>query len=138
MDVLTRIWEDLISRIGGPMSLRLFLQPAMALFLAFATVSRTRARAAPPIFGRFSQIRRLGVIFCTKGGRRWSKFFVMAIVIDGIYQFIVCRWFYPGEAIITALILAFVPYLLIRGPVNRIARLWKYEAPTFERESLRK
>ena len=62
----------------------------------------------------------------------------MAIVIDGIYQFIVCRWFYPGEAIITALILAFVPYLLIRGPVNRIARLWKYEVPMFERESLRK
>src|SRR5438093_11485921 len=138
MDVLTRIWEDLISRIGGRCRWCFFANLPGCFFLAFATVSRTRARAAPPIFGRFSQIRRLGVIFCTKGGRRWSKFFVMAIVIDGIYQFIVCRWFYPGEAIITALILAFVPYLLIRGPVNRIARLWKYEAPTFERESLRK
>ena len=30
--------------------------------------------------------------------------------------------FYPGEALIVALLLAFVPYLLIRGPAARIAR----------------
>jgi hypothetical protein len=32
--------------------------------------------------------------------------------------------FYPGEALIVALLLAFVPYLLIRGPAERIARRW--------------
>ena len=47
---------------------------------------------------------------------------VIAIVMDVIYQFIVFRWLYPVEAIDTAFILAFVPYPLIRGPVNRIAR----------------
>ena len=39
-----------------------------------------------------------------------------------IYQFIEQRWVYPGEAVLVAIILAIVPYLLIRGPVNRIAR----------------
>jgi len=44
--------------------------------------------------------------------------------MDAIYQFLVLRWFYPGEALITAFVLAVLPYLLIRGPAARIARHW--------------
>ena len=44
--------------------------------------------------------------------------------MDVIYQFMVLKTFYPAEALIIALMLAFVPYLLIRGPVTRIARRW--------------
>ena len=44
------------------------------------------------------------------------------IVIDGVYQFIVFRWFYPGEALTVAIVLAIVPYLQIRGLANSIAR----------------
>jgi hypothetical protein len=51
-----------------------------------------------------------------------GKVFVLAILIDAVYQFIVLRTFYPGEAVIVAAILAFIPYLLIRGPANRLAR----------------
>ena len=57
------------------------------------------------------------------GWRAMVKVFVVALIIDGIYQFMVFRWFYPGEAVITAFVLAFVPYLLIPGPVNRVARM---------------
>jgi hypothetical protein len=42
--------------------------------------------------------------------------------------FIVLRWFYPGEALIVAFILACVPYLLLRGPVNRMGRRWQRRA----------
>ena len=60
--------------------------------------------------------------------RRWlkngwksvGKVFILAIVLDAIYQFIELRWFYPGEAVLVAIILAIVPYLVIRGPINRI------------------
>jgi hypothetical protein len=31
---------------------------------------------------------------------------------------------YPEEALIVAICLALLPYLLLRGPVNRIARHW--------------
>jgi hypothetical protein len=44
--------------------------------------------------------------------------------MDIIYQWIVQRWIYPGEVVIVAILLAMVPYLLIRGPVTRIARHW--------------
>ena len=58
-------------------------------------------------------------------GEAWkavARVFGFAVVMDAIYQYIVLRWFYPGEALIVAFILAFLPYLLLRGLVNRIAR----------------
>jgi hypothetical protein len=41
---------------------------------------------------------------------------------DRGYQLIVFCWVYPVELIVIVLLLAFVPHLLIRGPVNRLAR----------------
>jgi hypothetical protein len=51
-----------------------------------------------------------------------ARIILLGIVMDAMYQIIVLRRFYPGEAVIIALVLAFVPYLLIRGPAARIAR----------------
>ena len=36
----------------------------------------------------------------------------------------VFKTFYPGEMVIIALLLAFIPYLLLRGLFARIARHW--------------
>jgi hypothetical protein len=55
-----------------------------------------------------------------EGWKAVGKVFIIAVIIDAVYQFMVLRWFYPGEALLVAFILAFVPYLLIRGPVNRV------------------
>jgi hypothetical protein len=49
-----------------------------------------------------------------------KKVFIVALLMDVIYQLIVFRWIYPGEALILAPILAFVPYILLRGPVSRL------------------
>ena len=37
------------------------------------------------------------------------------------------RWFYPGEAMLMAIILAIIPYLAFRGPVNRLTPSRKKE-----------
>ena len=42
--------------------------------------------------------------------------------MDAIYQFLVLRWFYPVEALVTAFVVAVLPYLLVRGPAVRLAR----------------
>ena len=42
--------------------------------------------------------------------------------MDAIYQFMVLRRFYVGEALVTVFVLAVLPYALIRGTVHRIAR----------------
>jgi hypothetical protein len=48
--------------------------------------------------------------------------FVLAQVLDVVYQIIATRFVYPGEALVTAVLLAIVPYLVMRGLVTRIAR----------------
>jgi hypothetical protein len=46
--------------------------------------------------------------------------------MDVIYQLIVLKTFYPVEALIIAVVLAFVPYVFLRGISARIARRWWY------------
>jgi hypothetical protein len=46
----------------------------------------------------------------------------LGAVIDLIYQVMVFRSVHPLQLVVIVLLLAFVPYLLLRGPVNRIAR----------------
>ena len=60
--------------------------------------------------------------YLREGLKRDCRVIVFALVMDVIYQFLVLRWFYLGEALVTAFVLAVLPYLLIRGPAARIAR----------------
>jgi hypothetical protein len=127
----TRLWNDLIGRIGGPMSFRLVLQPAMALIFAIRDGLKDAREGRPAYFyslftepeNRRSRLR--------EGFKAVARVFVFAIVMDLIYQVTVLRWFYPLQALIVAFVLAFPPYILLRGPVNRIARFLKRppEAP---------
>ena len=48
------------------------------------------------------------------------KVFIMAVLLDCVYQFLVFRWVYPIEAMVTAAILAILPYVAMRRAVNRI------------------
>jgi hypothetical protein len=73
------------------------------------------------IFGASSPIQLKDGNYSRTDGSRWVSF-AFAIVIDGVYQFIVFRWFYPGEALTVAIVLAIVPYLQIRSLANSIAR----------------
>ena len=122
--LLTRVWEDLIGRIGGPMSFRLILQPAMALFFGIRDGLKDARSGRPAyLWTVFTNPAERGYLL-HEGWKAMIRVFILGLVMDAIYQFIVLRWFYPGEALITAFVLAFVPYLLTRGPVNRIARVW--------------
>ena len=49
------------------------------------------------------------------------KLFIVAIVLDVIYQIIVLCGVYAGQLLIVATTLAVVPYLVVRGVANRIA-----------------
>ncbi|WP_206606684.1 hypothetical protein [Steroidobacter cummioxidans] len=54
-----------------------------------------------------------------------ARIFLLGLVMDAIYQFVEYRKFYPAEALVVSVVLAVVPYFLIRGPVARIARWWQ-------------
>ena len=80
------------------------------------------ANAGHRISGRSSQPDGPRRDLLREGWADVGKVFIAATVLDLIYELFVYRWVYPGQALIMAAVLAFIPYLLIRGPVTRIAR----------------
>jgi hypothetical protein len=50
-EMLTRLWENLGGRIGGPMSLRLLLQPTIATILAIRSGLADARAGKPPFSG---------------------------------------------------------------------------------------
>ncbi len=121
-DVFSRLTEDLVGRVTGPMKFRLLLQPLMATIFAVKAGLKDARDSRPAYFWALFTEPALRRDLLKEGWQAVGKVFLIAIVIDAVYQYIVFRWFYPLEAIIVAFVLAVVPYLLIRGPVNRIAR----------------
>jgi hypothetical protein len=121
-DILARIWENVGGRVGGPMTFRVVLQPLMAALFAIRAGLADAQSDRPPYFWAIiydpSQRRQL----LHEGWKATARIFALAIVMDVIYQVTVFHWLYPGELLIVALLLACVPYLLIRGPVSRLAR----------------
>jgi hypothetical protein len=124
-DILTRIWDGLLGRVGGPMTFRIILQPTMATLLALRAGLKDAKEGRPPYFWTIltDPEQRAGLL--RQGWKATARVFGLAVLMDIIYQWIVQRWIYPGEVLIVAILLAIVPYLLIRGPVTRIARGWR-------------
>jgi len=120
-DVLARVWDNLGGRIGGPLTFRLILQPVMATILAVKAGLQDARDHRPPYFWAIVTSPNERRELLQQGWKAVAKIFVLAVAIDVAYQVIVFRWVYPGELLIIAFLLACAPYLLIRGPVNRIA-----------------
>ena len=124
---LGRLWDDILDRPGGPMTFRFILQPAMAAIAAFRDGVTTHVSGARPIFSALLRGVRSPE---GRSGRLWEGFvstariLILAIVMDAIYQWLVLGTFYPVQAVVIAILLAFVPYLLLRGPMERLARHW--------------
>ena len=117
--------NQLIGRIDGPLKFRLIVQPAVAAFFAICDgLNDARYGRAPYFWAIFTErSRRMELIH--DGWKSVAKVFVFATVMDLFYQYLVLGWLYPVAALSLAFLLAFIPYLLIRGPVNRIARARK-------------
>jgi hypothetical protein len=121
-EIFTRAWRDLIGREGGPLSFRLIIQPMVAALLAIRAGLRDAREGRTPYFWALvsSPAHRRNLV--QEGWKDVGKVFVLAVVLDVIYQLMVFRWLYPVETLLVATVLAILPYLAIRGPVTRIAR----------------
>ena len=132
-DVLSRLVDDLIARPTGPFSFRFLLQPLMAATLALRDgVKDARAGRMPYFWGMVADAghRRERLV---QGLRRTARVIVLGLMLDAAYQFVVLHYFYLDEALVVALALGFIPYVLVRGPADRIARRWlAHKAPRQE------
>lgn len=122
--VFERFWHDLLERPDGPMRFRFILQPLMAAIAAIHDGIKDARTGRSAYFWTVALKPRERVGRLREGLDATARIILIGLAVDVIYQFLVFRTFYPGEALVVALLLAFVPYLLIRGPVTRIAR-WR-------------
>ena len=96
-DFVAGTFHHLVARAAGPLKLRLVLQPLAATIIAVRA-----SRESEPL-RVFAYIGRLCAV---------------ALVVDLLYQVIVLRWFYPGQAVIVVTMLAVVPFLAVRALVR--------------------
>jgi hypothetical protein len=121
-DLLVRTWEQLVGREHGPLTFRLVVQPLVALFFGLRSGLRDARE------GRYAYLKTAlkdpsqRRALAREGWEDVGRLFVVAIAIDVIYQLIVFRWVYPVQSLIVAVVLAIVPYVIVRGLANRFAR----------------
>ena len=113
------VWNHLVGRIDGPLKFRLVLQPVMAVIFAVRDgLKDSREGRVPYFWAIFTEPSRRSALI-REGWQAVTKVFVLALLMDFIYQYLIVRWLYPLAALFVVFMFAFVPYLLIRGPVNR-------------------
>jgi hypothetical protein len=123
-EVRARVWQNLIERPEGPMVFRFVLQPVMATIAALRDgVKDARSGRAPFLWTVLTNpVKRAGRL--DEARIATARIILLGLVMDSIYQFIEFKSFHPAEAAIIALVLAFLPYLLLRGVIARVARRW--------------
>ncbi|HEX7880266.1 MAG TPA: hypothetical protein VF720_12705 [Candidatus Eisenbacteria bacterium] len=120
-DLLTRLAENMHIRATGPMKFRLILQPLMAsIFAIMAGLKDARAGRSPFFWGLINDPANRADML-KDGWKSVGKVFVIALVLETVFQVIVLKTVYPLEALSMALLLAIVPYLLLRGLTSRLA-----------------
>lgn len=120
--MLSRGVDQLLGRASGPLHFRLLMMPTVVTILAVRAGLRD-AREGQPAF--------LWAIV-TNPSERWrlfhsamrdiGKVFIMAVVLDTVYQILVLRAFYIAQLLIVAVACSIAPYVLIRGPITRLTR----------------
>jgi hypothetical protein len=122
--IMIRFWRDLIQRPSGPMAFRFVLQPVMSAIQAVRDGLKDARTGRSPYFWTVlndPERRRARLV---EGLKSTSRIILLGCAMDCVYQYKVLGAFHPREMVAIALGLAFVPYLLLRGPVNRIACWW--------------
>ena len=123
-DELQRLWRNIVARPGGPMTFRFVLQPTMASIAAlrdgFADArSDRRPYLSAVLFG--GEPHRVPL---WEGVLSTARIIILSLVMDVAYQLAFLDMFHPGESAVIAILLAFLPYALVRGPAAHLARAW--------------
>jgi hypothetical protein len=119
-EIWTRVAENLGDRLGGPMSFRFILQPVVAAIFAVVSGLQDARLGRPPYLWTVLKDPAQRASLIREGWTRIGKVFLVAIALDLIYQIMVLE-VYPGEALVVAVLLAIIPYAVLRGVVTRVA-----------------
>jgi hypothetical protein len=120
-EMLTHLWKVLVGQLHGPLSFRLIVQPSVAVILAIRAGLRDARAGRRPYYWTILMDLDHRKDLLLESWKDVCKVFVVAVALDAICQLIVFSRLYPSEALLVATVLAILPYLVVRGPVNRFA-----------------
>lgn len=123
-EAVIRGWENFLARPGGHFGLRFYLQPAMASLIALRAGLRDAREHRPAYLWAALSDASARQQLLHGGWKDIRTVFIVAVVLDIAYQLVTHQGIYAFEVLFTATLLAVVPYLLLRGPIGRLARLW--------------
>lgn len=121
-DPFTQAWKEIAERPDGPMAFRFYFQPIMAAIMAFKDGRRDAKHGNLPYFWALFTHPELRGDLIRSGWKSVGKIFILAVVLDLAYSVTVLKGIRPLQTILIALVLAVVPYVLLRGPFNRLFR----------------
>ena len=127
-DLWTLIADQISDRVSGPMKFRIVLQPLMATFLAIRSGLRDAKSGARPYFWSLVTTPGHRAEMLKEGWKSIARLFFLAMLLDIVYQIFVQHSFHLRAALLVAIVLAILPYLLLRGIVTRIATRLKPKA----------
>ena len=125
MEALTRIVENFLGRLDGPLHFRFILQPLMALIFATLDGIKDAKAGKPAYFWTVLSNAESRKDLLKDGWKHFGKIFILAIILDLVYQLKVQQPVSVAGVVVAALVLAVLPYVALRGPINRIARMIK-------------
>ncbi len=120
-ELLTRIWSNLLGRLDGPFHLRFIFQPLMAILFAIRDGVKDAHTGRPAYLWSLFKEPHLRKERILDGWKSMSRVIIVATVMDLIYQLIEFHTIHPFETLLTVAALAILPYVLLRGPIKRLA-----------------
>ncbi|HET9941207.1 MAG TPA: hypothetical protein VFR25_08880 [Candidatus Eisenbacteria bacterium] len=120
-EFLRQFWDELIGRADGPLTLRLFLQPTMAAIFAIRSGIKDGREGRPPYLMTLVRDPEHRGALLREGWKDVGKIFVIAMVLDAIYQIIAIHKIRPLQIVLVPVFLALIPYMILRGPASRLA-----------------
>jgi len=131
LEMLSRGVEQLFARADGPLHFRLVVMPTVVTILGIRAGLRDARAGRRPFLWLTDTVERQAVM--RSAVRDIGRVFLVAVVLDTIYQLFVLQEFHPMQLLIVAVSCAIVPYVLSRALVTRLprGRPVKHSAPSF-------
>jgi hypothetical protein len=116
-------WQGIVARLDGPLHFRFIGQPLMASIFAVIDGVKDAKRGKPPYFWALLSHSGHRKELIEEGWKSIGKICIVAMILEVVYQLKTGHLDYRGYMFVAAFVLAVVPYLIFRGPINRVVQL---------------
>jgi hypothetical protein len=122
IEILMTRAEHLLQRVDGPLHFRLLIMPVVVTYLAVRAGMKDAQGGQPRFFRTLLTKPTERPRLIRSALADVGKIFIVAVVLDSVYQLVVLRTVYVGELLLVALACAILPYFVVRSAVSPLMR----------------